>query len=168
MDIHLRAKKTKQWSYISTAVVSIGGDTFEVSGNKDGNTELLNMVEVKKSEWDQNLVKIGRFPISYIKHHTNQRGYVIDLGKKESIHIKTWKDMVRVDIIVNNESNTFGGSLGLMGSYPEGIMLGRDGKTVISDFNKFGQEWQVSSYEPKIFHVIEGPHHPSKCDVPTK
>jgi len=168
MDIHLRAKKTKQWSYISTAVVRIGRDTFEVAGKKDGNTQLLNMVEVKNKEWDQNSVNIGRFPISYTPHFSNQREYVIDLGKKEYIHLKTWKDMVRVDIVVNHETNTFGGSLGLMGSYPEGIMLGRNGKAIIPEFNNFGQEWQVLSSEPNNFHVVEGPQHPSKCVIPSK
>merc|ERR1712166_298641 len=81
---------------------------------------------------------------------------------------KTWKDMVRIDIVVNHETNTFGGSLGLMGSYPEGIMLGRNGKAIIPEFNNFGQEWQVLSSEPKIFHVVDGPQHPSKCDAPSK
>merc|ERR1711865_1300841 len=57
---------------------------------------------------------------------------------------------------------------GLMGSYPEGTMLGRDGRTSLVDLNKFGQEWQVLSSESKLFHEVDGPQHPSKCDVAGK
>merc|ERR1712183_1021877 len=81
---------------------------------------------------------------------------------------KTWKDMVRVDMVVNHEKETFKGSLGLMGSYPEGTMLGRDGKTPYADLSKFGQEWQALSSESKLFRVVDGPQYPSKCVLPTK
>jgi hypothetical protein len=139
-----------------------------VSGKKDGNTHWLNMIEINNDAWNQNSVKISGFSISFKEIADSQREYYIDLGNKEFIHVKTWKDMVRVDIVVNRKTNTFGGSLGLMGTYPEGLMLGRDGKTIISDFDSFGQEWQVLSSESRIFHVVEGPQHPSKCEVPSK
>merc|ERR1712176_1060165 len=114
------------------------------------------MIEVENEKFDENSVSIENFPISYTRSHENQREYVIDLGNNESINLKTWKDMVRVDIIVNREMNTFGGSLGLMGSFPEGIMLGRDGTTIISKFDHFGQEWQVLSNEPKKLPPCRG------------
>jgi len=164
LAVHLRSKKTKQWSYVSTASVLIGGETFEVAGMKDGNTHWLNKVEVE----DKNSLQISGFPVKFEQSHTKQREYEIDLGDDEFINLKTWKDMVRVDIVVNHGKDTFDGSLGLMGSYPEGTMLGRDGKTSIVDLNKFGQEWQVLSSEPKLFHVVDGPQHPSKCEVPSK
>lgn len=168
LTIHVRSKKTRQWSYISTAVVRIGKETFEVAGMKDGNTHWLNSVQVEDDEWDNKLVQILGFPIKFEQLYTNQRQYAIDLGNDELIELKTWKDMVRVDIIVNHEKSTFDGSLGLMGTYPEGTMLGRDGKTTFTDLNNFGQEWQVLSSESKIFQVVDGPQHPSKCDAPGK
>merc|ERR1712176_937725 len=123
-------------------------------------------VEITNDKWNQNSVSISGFSISYEEIIDNQqREYFIDLGNEENIHLKTWKDMVRVDLNVNREMNTFSGSLGLMGTYPEGIMLGRDKKTIFSDFNSFGQEWQVLSHEPKIFRVVDGPQHPSKCEL---
>jgi hypothetical protein len=168
LAIHVRSKKTKQWSYISTAVVFIGGETFEVAGLKDGDTHWLNTAEVESDRWVQNSVQIVGFPVKFEQIHTNQRDYEIDLGDDEYILLKTWKNMVRVDIVVNHGKDTFDGSLGLMGSYPEGTMLGRDGKTSLADLNKFGQEWQVLSSESKLFHLVDGPQHPSKCDVAGK
>jgi len=168
MKIHVRTKKTRKWSYVSTAAILIGNDSFEVAGKHDGNTRWINKIEIKSDYWDQNSREILGFPISYKKLNSNQDEYLINLGNQESIELKTWKDMVRVDIIVNRDLNTFDGSLGLLGSYPEGAMLGRDGKTSISDYNKFGQEWQVLSSEPKIFNAVDGPQHPSICEVPTK
>jgi len=168
LTIHVRSKKTRQWSYISTAVVRIGKETFEVAGLKDGDTHWLNNVQVENDEWDHKLVQIFGFPINFELLHTNQRQYVIDLGDDEFVELKTWKDMVRVDIIINREKKTFDGSLGLMGTYPEGTMLGRDGKTTFKDLNNFGQEWQVLSSESKIFRAVDGPQHPAKCDIPGK
>lgn len=168
LSIHVRSKKTKQWSYISTAAVRIGTETFEVAGIKDGNTHWLNTLEVGDEEWDAKAVEIVGFPIKYTQMHSKQREYVIDLGDDESIQLKTWKDMVRVDVVVNHEKDTFDGSSGLMGSYPKGTTLGRDGKTTILDLNQFGQEWQVLSSESKLFRLDDGPQHPTKCEAPGK
>jgi len=171
MKINVRSKKTMRWSHISSAVVNIGVETFEVAGVKDGNTHWLNSNEVRNNDWEQETVKISGYPISYKRVHTESREYVIDLGNNESIQLRTWKDMIRVDIIDNQEQqeeSVFGGSLGLMGSYPKGIMLGRDGKTEITELDKFGQEWQVLSSEQMIFHVVDGPQHPTKCEAPSK
>jgi len=186
MEIHIRSKKTKNWSYISTAVIRIGGETFEVAGMRDGNSHWLNMVEVDDAAaaaaWggegettaNNNGVSISGYRIRYKKENNKHRRYTIDLENLESIQIKTWKDMVRVDIN-NNPSSTsknsiFSGSLGLMGSYPDGIMYGRDGTTVFNgELNDFGQEWQVMEQEPKIFRVEkDGPQSPEMCEAPTK
>jgi len=168
MEIHIRTKKTRKWSYVSIAVVLIGKDSFEVVGESGGNTRWINTIEVKRDDFDKNSLEISGFPVSCIDANSNQHEYIINLDNKEYIELKTWKDMVRVDIVVNRNMNTFGGSLGLLGLYPEGTMVGRDGKTAISDYNKFGQEWQVLSSEPKIFRVVDGPQHPLQCEVPNK
>jgi len=168
MEIHIRSKKTKQWSYISTASIRIGSETLEVAGMKDGNSHWLNMVEIDQNMWEKNDVTIEGYPVYYQKLNQDQREYFIELGNDETIKIKTWKDMVRVDVL-NPKKETFAGSLGLMGSYPTGVLLGRDGKTLFTDLNKFGQEWQVLSYEPNLFHIVnDGPQHPAQCESPTK
>jgi hypothetical protein len=42
----------------------------------------------------------------------------------------------------NCNTEDFGNSLGLMGTFGEGVMLARDNSTVIDDPNEFGMEWQ--------------------------
>jgi len=167
MDVHVRSKKTRQWSYISTAVIRIGSETFEVSGRKDGDLYRLNGME-GPHKFDNESTSIEGFPIRFKHMSKAQREYTISLNANERIVVRTWKDFVRVDI-VDADSIDFKDSLGLMGSYPEGNRLGRDGVTVMKDWNDFGQEWQVITSDPKIFTVIEGPQYPmQRCEVPTK
>merc|ERR1712048_18526 len=168
MDIFVRSKQTKQWSYISTAVIRIGGETFEVSGRKDGETFYINGKRGNDAMWDDNN-NISGFAIRYQRVNSQQREYIIDVGNslETSISFKTWKDFVRVDIGKATVEN-FGSSLGLMGSYPEGKRVGRDGKSILKDWTAFGQDWQVLPSDPKIFHAIEGPQHPTKCVAPSK
>jgi len=168
MAIHIRSKKTKEWSYISTAVVQIGGETFEVAGTKDGDTHWLNTKKVNSDEWESDSVQISGFKIIFNQPHSNQREYWIDLGNSESIQIKTWKNMVRVDAAVDYGKDTFAGSLGLMGSYPKGIMLARDGVTAMVELENFGQEWQVLSSESKLFRMVDGPQQPQQCEIASK
>ena len=57
----------------------------------------------------------------------------------------------------------------MMGRYPDGKLVGRDGKTVIKDTDTFGQEWQVVPADgPMLFYDAgEGVHHPQTCMMPT-
>jgi hypothetical protein len=63
--------------------------------------------------------RISGFLIAHSQPNENQHGF----------DIKTYKDLVSVDVV------------GLMGTLKKGHMLGRDGDTVLSDHNAFGQEW---------------------------
>ena len=55
-----------------------------------------------------------------------------------------------------------------MGSFPGGLHYSRDNSTIIDDVNVLGQEWQVLSSEPQMFHNIDGPQHPKACAMPTE
>jgi hypothetical protein len=165
MDIHVRSKKTRQWSFVSTAVVRIGNETFEVSGERDGGDVWLNKVKQSGLKSGTIFATISGYPITFNQLNPKRREYTIDLGKNETVGFKTWKDFVRVDV---NGQKSFTGSLGLMGSYPEGAKLARDGTTEFYDVNKFGEEWQVLSSEPQLFRLLDGPQHPRRCEIPTK
>merc|ERR1712232_217974 len=92
----------------------------------------------------------------------------IEINEEERIKIKTWNDFVSVDIFGGrSNSGSFDGSLGLMGSFPEGITLARDGTTILDDMNVFGQEWQVLPSEGQLFHSVEGPQAPERCIIPS-
>lgn len=183
MDIHVRSKLWKQWSYVSTAVISIGVETFEVSGLHDGDTYWLNGINGENTHNNKGNEKeelsIAGYPIEYRKVHAYVREYVIKLRTEESIVIKTWKDFVRVDFVGAAREEDFKGSYGLMGAFPTGKKIGRDLTTEIQNVNEFGQEWQVgraagrisdddNAYpDPQLFHEIEGPQFPSRCILPT-
>jgi len=161
LDIHIRTKKTRQWSYVDSAAVRIGDNILEVRGGK------------KSALWINGIqgnVKTDELTISdySIEHqHINEKSekFVIDLGDDERIIFKTWNSFVSTKI-ENPQQNNFVGSVGLMGSFPAGLKIGRE-NSIIDDINTFGQEWQVLSTEKNLFHDIEGPQHPQHCEIPS-
>ena len=50
----------------------------------------------------------------------------------------------------NPSAEDFRDSVGLMGTFGSGTLLGRDGTTLFHDTNLFGLEWQVRD-EPVLF-----------------
>ena len=166
MDIHMRTKFTRQWSYISAAVLRIGHDTLEVMRGLHKNWHWTNKIPGNEMVNDIVLPEtISGFPVNFRHINSKQREFTVELGNSERIVIKTWKDFVRVDII-NGSSKNFGDSLGLMGTYHKGLKMSRDNTTVMEDANEFGQEWQVLPSEPKLFHKVEGVQSPIKCPLP--
>jgi len=161
LDVHIRSKKMNQWSYIDSAVVRIGEDTLEVRGGK------MNEFWINSIRGDDNTdkLKISEYPIEYHRISKNSKMFVVDIGNGEGIVIKTWNSFVSI-MIENAKHKNFGGSVGLMGSFPEGLKIGRD-NSIIEDTNAFGQEWQVLFTEQNLFHNIEGPQHPQQCDIPS-
>lgn len=45
-------------------------------------------------------------------------------------------------------------------------MMACDGKTLIEDPDEFGQEWQAYPTDTRLFHIINGPQYPARCNVP--
>merc|ERR1712232_211555 len=168
MDIHIRTKKTRHWSYISNLVLRIGDDTFEVMAKRKHNYYWINFVAGEELTKEMTLpTTISSFPIHYKRVNSQKLEYIIDLGSGEKIKIQTWNDFVRVDI-VNPTVENFGSSVGLMGTFDKSLKVARDNKTVMTDLNEFGQEWQVLPTEPKLFHEIDGPQAPQRCEIPLK
>merc|ERR1712176_534723 len=80
-------------------------------------------------------------------------------------------------VIVNTgtDNNVFEGSLGLLGEWPTGRKLARDGKTEFVDINgplddatAFAAEWQVRDDEPMLFQDARIPQFPTKCTPPAE
>ena len=83
-----------------------------------------------------------------------------------AISFQTYKEFVAVNIKVGSTTDNFKGATGLLGSFPNGALVGRHG-TVIQDTDLFGQDWQVQPDEPKLFHDNEGKVlSPGKCSMP--
>jgi len=164
MDIHIRTKQLKQFSYIGSAVLRIGDETLEVKGDINKSLFWINKQEGSIVDDSDIVGTISGYPISYKKSNAKQYEYVVDLNGP-SIVMKTFKSMVHVSV-VDAKHTTFGSSHGLLGAYGSGELASRDNKRTFEDTNEFGQEWQVLPSEGMLFHNIEGPQAPEKCVVP--
>jgi hypothetical protein len=166
LDLHVRTQIKTWWSYIDTAVLRIGSDTFEVQGGLNTAKVWINGVEAALTETGYLRNKISGYNIHYKDVSKKQKKFRIEVGK-ENIAIETFNDFVRVSVKSENNSKNFSGSKGLMGEYPTGKMLDREGE-VVEDTDEFGKEWQVRASEPKLFHATEGVQHPQECAMPVK
>jgi len=164
MDIHIRTKFTKQWSYIESAVLRIGKETLEVTGGTDLE-EYYWINKVANGNLDHG---IAGFKTEYKKVNSKQRQFIVYLGlDKGKIILQTFKDFVRVDVEDGSRA-VFRGSVGLMGVYGTGEKVGRDKTTVIPDTNAFGLEWQVQGSETMLFHNVDGVQAPERCAMPRR
>ena len=161
LDIHVRTKPRHQCSCIEAAAVKIGEDVLEVGSwgqcwlNGVENVELPTRMG-------------GKYVLDLVQDNKKNHKFVISIGglQMEAIVIKVFKDLVNVSI-ENATMATFETSSGLLGSFPEGDMLARDGATILEDESLFGQEWQVTGNDPQLF-LTANPHQPvaSVCVAP--
>lgn len=144
---------------MESAAIKIGEETLEITGqdqkewiwlNGAANEELVNGQFVK-SKLAGNLV---RYQENYETGKSHRHEAHIHLGNGEKILFKTFEGFLKVEFIGESEK-TLGGSMGILGTYPEGKRVGRDGESIIEDVNVYGQEWQVTAEEPKLFHSYD-------------
>jgi len=159
MDIHIRTKFTKQWSYITSAVLRIGNDTFEVMAGVK-NPHWINKVQGENLEHG-----VSGFSITFEQINSKSYEFRVDMRDGSVIIFKTFGDFLKIDV-EGGKSNNFVNSRGLMGN-AEGEKVARDRDTIIEDNEAFGLEWQVLGTEPMLFHKVEGVQAPEKCALPT-
>ena len=163
MDIHVRTKIDSWWSFIEAAVLRIGDQTLEIKGGMEQIPYWINGKETANMETGE--TTLGDFPVKFRRLNPFQSMARIDLGNGDALSIETFKHFVRVNI-KDKSKKAFKGSMGLLGVYPAGKKVARDGTTVIDDAIEFGMEWQVKSTEPWFFHSLEGVQHPEACALP--
>jgi hypothetical protein len=165
LEVQIRTKLVRFWSYIKQAVIRIGDDILEVEGSGEPSMKTRYWINL---DFQGDISSLGGFPVtnrvqSDIKHFME-----IDLSSKfpnQKIRISTFKEFVRVDFLYGtNES--FGNTVGLLGDFQTGKTLARDGTTVLDDFSELGREWQVLPSEDMLFHDVSKPQFPQKCIEP--
>lgn len=173
IDIHIRTKIQTWWSFIERAVIRIGGDTLEVKGGEHSaessasywvNGE-LGQLPAETTGYTELGETISDYKIEFKNVSARQKNFRVKLGNGDSISIQTFRDFIRVDVKRNGTSNSFDGSVGLMGQYPSGSKVDREGK-LVDDTDEFGKEWQVRRTEPQLFHTLEGVQDPEECQMP--
>lgn len=159
LDIHIRTKPRFQYSYIEATAIRIGNDVLQVGSWGE---YWLNGVESVGLP----TTMANKYKVTRVLHNKKHHNFVIDLGGTESIVINVFKDLVNVQV-QNATSANFGTSSGLMGSFPNGVMLARDGAAIVEDTNLFGQEWQVMADDPQLFlSPNQNQHAPGVCTPP--
>jgi len=160
MKIHIRTMIETWWSYVESSALRIGDDTLVVTGGS-ANEEWLYINGVpnkpmQDEEW--HMVTFAgldlRFKQSKIRAGRTREAHIY-LGNGEKLFLKTFHNFVKIEMAAHG-SEFYNGSLGLLGRFPDGKRVGRDGETLIEDVNEFGLAWQVKEDEPKLFHTYKG------------
>jgi len=162
LDIHIRTKIRDNYSFIESAAIKIGSDVVEISSF---GSYLVNGVEGAYVEEEQ--AQLGAFKLNHEQESKKIHHYSVDVGDHK-IRVKTVKDFVSVTLDHANIADYFD-SVGMLGRFGTGTLLGRDGKThfTLDNINEFGQEWQVLPDDPKLFENSErAPQHPATCRLP--
>jgi len=166
LDIRTQHMMNQAYSFISNAVLRIGEDILEVVA--DGR-HFIN------SQLDLPLPALlgGYFVSKSVNESCRGRDenrkcwysmqFNIAIGLDDYIRIKVASEMIHVT--VEGKSDTFAGSVGLVGTYPGDHhgKIARDGVTFIRDPDTYAEEWQVLDTEPKLFQGLRRPQHPEKC-----
>lgn len=140
---------------------------MEITGSDQEGTYYINGVEGSSNRKEQFHFSAANLKIDVYRVTKKQLKLRVELLNGDRIGFETYKTFVRVNVKENDPKwNKFAGSLGLMGAHPSGETIGRDGKTLFTDMNAFGQEWQVRGDEPMLFREVKGPQHPQQCQMP--
>lgn len=162
LDIHIRTEIQGLFSIISDIAVKIGNDVLEVGL---GGQAYIN--GISSEDGSPPAEYLGPFPLHY--HYENKHHYyeILLAGDDdgERIVVKASKKFMGIAIEAPTEEN-FGDSVGLSGSFEQGKMLARDGKTENSNGNAHGPEWQVLGTEPRLFQLARYPQYPEVCIPP--
>jgi hypothetical protein len=156
LTVHARTTIRYHYSYISGVAVQLGDDVLEVASY---------------GEYSLNGVESARLGDSAFAGHHVVHEVIDEKTNKFTLHlngrsftVKTFKDLVAMDI---DEVAANANVSGLLGNAKHGKLYGRDGETVFTDVNEYGQEWQVRDTDSQLFRVARAPQYPTEqCRLP--
>jgi len=159
LDIHIRTKIRKTYSFIAAVAMRVGNGTFEMEGK--------HSFRINDETFHHPPSQFHKYPISNIKNATwcrercsNAQIYRIDFDHGEYVEFANWAGFLHIEV-----NGVFDDSLGLLGNRWDCGMAGRDGK-LINDVDEYGQDWQVLDSDPQIFRTSRYPQHPKRCILP--
>ena len=159
LSIHVRSSPFKTlYSYISRVAVRFGDQVFEAG---KGGKYILNgrtdppLEQLIGSDFEVGLSK-GR--------NEAQNIITIRVNYYTQIDIRERNGWMRVRIETGAPAQEFAASAGLMGSFPDGTHLGRDGVTEFVSVDEFGMEWQVKESLDGLLFQEPSPY-PDKCEL---
>jgi len=166
IQIQIRTKLVRYWSYIRSVAILIGDDILEIEGSDEfvDNGELFYWHNL---DYQAEFETLGGFPVSFHRVSKKTQSFVVDLSSKypdQFIEVKSFKEFVKV-AWNNGSEESVGNSVGMMGDFKTGKTLGRDG-TVIDDFTELGAAWQARPDDGMLFHDTTQPQFPKSCVLP--
>lgn len=169
LDVQIRTKLVRYWSYIKSAAIRIGNDILEIEGSaKEFDSETHYWLNY---EYQAELTEFGGFPVTIFAQkgtRVHKNRIEIDLTSKYPGHkivLSTFKEFVKVQFI-NSSEKAYGNTVGMMGDFKTGKTLARDGFSEINHFADYGHEWQVLPTDAKLFRVASKPQFPEPCIDP--
>lgn len=166
LDIQIRTKLVRFWSYIDKAAIRIGNDILEIEGSAD--LEELGTRYWFNLQHKGETTSIGGFPLRIHNDKVSKSYFEIDLGSKypgQKIVLSTFREFVRVDF-KGATVDAFGNTVGMLGDFSTGNFYARDGATIMEDFVALGNEWQVLPSDNMLFHDTAQPQFPKRCIEP--
>lgn len=173
LSIHVRSAPYKQvFSYISAVAIRIDSHVLEIRNKGEhyvngvqqtiGSTEPLNGYKVTSS-----VTKRGRYVYKIKLQDEGTGGSGGRHGGEEEIVVREYRNWITVSVY-HATFEHFADSMGLMGSFPHGEWIGRDGVTVHESMIEYGNDWVVQpAVDGDSLFQIPSPF-PDKCDLPSK
>ena len=163
LEVQIRTTIRNDWSFTSAAALKIGSSILEVHSNGDYLLDGEKDVDLFSETLSGHRIT---WQNERINADLNFHLFTVHLGEGKKVYVEVKNNLLDVTFDNADESN-FGDVVGLMGSFRDGKLLGRDGETIFSDYDLFGQEWQVQETEEMLFQDLgQGPQAPAKCNLP--
>lgn len=170
MDLHVRTTIAKYYSYIAAAAVKIGGRTLEISA---GNSTAVRLDGRVHSMDDSKLLSFSSvYKNATYKYYqmetqrpTNCKSYVLEVTPWVFVRVKMHAEFLTVSVHGDDDLQ---GAVGLLGRFPDGALVVRNGKVSTVPFVDFAIEWQVNPGDPILFDDLRPPQLPyERCRLPT-
>lgn len=159
LDIQIRTTIKEFYSFIEAAALRIGNSTLEVT---------MGHVWINGLEISDEVLPMGfaGYTLNAPYKHGNAQIYEVLLNDGDSIKFSVYKFFISVD--VSGQSDDFGNSIGLLGDFYTGQMVGRDDETIVESEEEYGLQWQVRGDEPLLFRQARAPQLPmATCRMPS-
>eukprot|EP00977_Amphora_coffeiformis_P009825 scaffold2257_cov169-Amphora_coffeaeformis.AAC.3 len=163
LDVHIRTTIRDAYSNIEEVAIRVG-DAHVLEIHKDD--VFYNGESVPPEDHPFTFGDGFRTVITQDGRLKGKLHHIVELGSTKLV-IKHSKDFMAISI--TGVSDHLGGSIGMLGTFEGGVMVGRQGQ-IFDDFNAFGFEWQVDpAQDPILFQERREPQLPhAKCVMRTK
>jgi len=159
LEVHVRTKINKHYSFINGLAVKLGNEYFEM--------EPRDTFYFNGQLYEHPLNFFAGYPIEKIEvapwcrdKCENAEIYRILFDDEGHIEMANWAGFLHVEV-----EGVFGDATGLLGMSGTPGKFGRNG-TLLDDVNEYGSEWQVNDNDPILFRTARSPQYPESCVLP--